>query len=165
MSFYASFPMDRLDKTANAFRTFDFNVRARTMADKLIPEVTESLSNAAPIGQRYIYPNTSPSPGGALKRSFYGAYEQGGTSSVSVVWRSKVKYAGFVLHGTKPHEIPPGKKGFLFFYGTQKGSWMKLTRAVRHPGTQPNDYALPAKALLADRVPQEWAYQMKSFPF
>lgn len=160
-----SFPFDRLEKNADAFRTFDFHVRAEAVAKKIIPEVVASLSSSAPLGQHFRYPNASPSPGGKLKKSFYGITEWSSPGIVTVAFRSKAKYAGFVLRGTKAHDIPVGQKGFLFFYSKQKSSWMKYTKTIHHPGTKPYDYAITARALMRTMVPTEWDAQMRSFPY
>jgi HK97 gp10 family phage protein len=51
-------------------------------------------------------------------------------------------YAGFVEFGTKPHTIVPKKAGgtLMFTVGGQK----VFTKKVRHPGTKPQPYVVPA---------------------
>jgi HK97 gp10 family phage protein len=75
---------------------------------------------------------------GALRRSLGIRV---GTDRVTIGPDASIPYAGFVEHGTGPHEIRPRNKKVLKF--TVHGK-VVFARVVHHPGTQAQPYVRPA---------------------
>lgn len=80
-------------------------------------------------------------------------------TSVNVV--ASAKYAGYVEHGTRPHEITPNAKKALRFAASpggrrltgapRVGASVVFAKRVHHPGTRAQPYLIPgAKKAIAD---------------
>lgn len=104
---------------------------------------------------------------GNLGRSIHIASQ----TATQVLVVAGARYAGFVEHGTRAHEITPNaKKALRFAVGGNRrlsgaprsGAPVIFAKRVHHPGTKPYPYLIPgakravAKSGLRDAVVSEW---------
>lgn len=136
ISLNAEFPKDGLSR-------FRFAVRLVAWADDIGPVVREELRKAAPIRQGSLI------TGGRLRQSI--RYQRAFTpSGGSVKWTSNVPYAGYVIGGTRPHEIHAKSTRAMRFM--DKGGGIAFRRHVRHPGSKPNDFPKRVAGAMESRI-------------
>lgn len=102
--------------------------RAFEESQAKVPVRTDSLRRSGKFEARYD--RSSEEWHGEVS---YGGYSPGGV-------HNPVTYAGYVLRGTRPHEIRPRTRQYLRFV-TADGR-IVFTKLVHHPGTKPNPYML-----------------------
>lgn len=110
---------------------FNWRVAATRWAEKVEPLVKDRLRQAAPIGK---------GPGAGRLKNSIRSERVAGAASVVLTFTAHVPYAGFVLHGTGPHEIPFKKPQPLLF----SVGWRTVS-VVHHPGTRPDPF--PERAI------------------
>lgn len=97
-------------------------------ADESGPLVRTALKNAAPVGKGLR--------AGRMRDSI--RYERRtGNGAVTLRFDAHVPYAGYVLHGTRPHLIT-AKAARALHWSDSGGD--HFARSVRHPGTRPNPF-------------------------
>jgi hypothetical protein len=149
------------EQAAAALRRFKFKERMAIFADTIRPVVMDELSRQAPRGQG--------TNAGLLAKSF--KWERR-TRPTGVIIRitNKAPYYGYVVKGTKPHEIHPKGAYPLRFFWEQAGgvvsSWGwhgERYGYVEHPGTQPNPFVRKAWRRVRPVVRAEFKRQLKIF--
>lgn len=125
---------------------FQWLVASKKWADTIGPVVLDGLKAAAPVGKEQATSDgqqlaTRHAPG-TLRRSIRYQREVSGTSTTAT-FTAYTPYAGYVIHGTRPHEIWPKAAKYLHFVqnGTERFVGPKGTdKHVNHPGTTANPF-------------------------
>jgi hypothetical protein len=125
---------------------FQWMVASAKWADTIGPVVLGGLRAAAPVGQPQEVTNSSPLATrhriGNLRDSI--RYSKDASETVTTAtFTAYVPYAGYVIEGTRAHEIWPKSAKYLHFAsrGTEYFVGPKGTQAhVNHPGTAPNPF-------------------------
>lgn len=111
---------------------------------KWLKAMTAWADEVGPIGRtlmRYEAPISKGPNAGQLRRKI--RYERRtSVGSVKLMYGVNVRYAKWVVSGTKPHVIRPVAARALRFQG--RGG-ITFARVVHHPGTRANDF--PARAM------------------
>lgn len=102
-------------------------------ADQVQPAGVAALKRAAPVGQ---------GPGAGRLRDSIRAERTASAAELVIRFTSAAPYAGFVLGGTRAHEIRPRNASVLAWDGP---GGPVFARRVNHPGTRPNRF--PERAL------------------
>lgn len=109
-------------------RRFAWMTAAAKWADTIGPLVRDEMKAEAPIGKDLR--------AGRLRSSIrYERHTSG--SAVSAEFAAYTPYAGYVVHGTKPHTIRPVAARYLHWKTDGTDHFSKL---VHHPGTKANDF-------------------------
>lgn len=130
------------DRMKEPLRAFSFMSRATSWADESAPEVLAAVRAETPVRT------------GKLKDSqYYRRETRPGRVRLCVV--TKVPYAPFVIHGTKPHIIAARNAKALHWKAADGSD--RFATMVHHPGTKPNPYGRRA----ADRSKPVWDAKFK----
>lgn len=109
------------------------------LTQQAVSRVSEALQGklmeAAPVGKT-VPGGRAP---GTLRRSI--RFAQDGT----IAQFFAAGHVEFVIAGTRPHTIEAGSGGSLSFFWERVGTWV-MFQSVHHPGTQANDFRVPAVA-------------------
>ena len=124
--------------------------RRMRAAEKIMPKKAEKF-----IDERVAQPmveemqRTAPVRSGNLRDNHRVVHPSGGVWQIGVVG---VPYAGYVIDGTRPHEIKPKTASVLVF---EINGQKVFARSVKHPGTKPNPYQQEAaKKVLKRALPR-----------
>lgn len=111
---------------------FRFAAAANVWAEEIAPVVERAIRGRAPVGQ---------GPGaGRLQKSVRHAITRS-SSGVTITFTAPTPYTGYVVRGTRAHEIRPRNASALHWV-TEDGD--RFARLVHHPGTRPNPFAVRA---------------------
>lgn len=146
---------------------FQWKVASVKFADTVGPVIRDAMKAAAPVGQPQEVTGSKPlrtrQRPGTLRDSI--RYQRGGTgASTEISWFAYTPYAGFVIRGTKAHEIWPKAAKYLSFgrNGQQVFVGPKGTQAhVNHPGTAPNPFNRRVMDELMDWLQETYAEIMQ----
>lgn len=128
---------------------FDFAAAAAVWAQEVEPLAQEALKAAAPVGSSQTPPGgaTRPPPG-RLRDSIRGERKVT-DESMTITFVADGPVPGYVIDGTRAHDIPPGaNRKYLYFMGGGGPTFVGPAgsgRVVHHPGTAPNPF--PTRAL------------------
>jgi hypothetical protein len=125
------------------FRRYSWAETSRNWAALVGPVVEEALKREAPIA-----------PGGGRLRDSIRYERRAGEGSLQLVYTANTPYAGFVLSGTRPHQIRPRRARALRF---EQGGETRFARLVNHPGTRPNPFPERALRPLMPLIQQRFA--------
>ena len=115
-----------------------FAVRIRGEAARCTADIAVAIKQSTLSIRRQAQQNLTANGSvktGNLKRSI--AYKL--TQDTGIVHTSNVVYAIIVEKGSKAHTIKPKSKKALYWQGARHP-----VKSVRHPGTRPKPYLLPA---------------------
>jgi hypothetical protein len=104
-----------------------------TLTQQSAEQTQAALKARAPVSKQRP---GGPVPG-ALRRSIM--FDLEGTRATFAA----SQIADYVIGGTDPHDIEPRSKRALAFFWDRVGDQVVFMR-VRHPGTSPNDFRIPA---------------------
>lgn len=117
---------------ASPFARFRWQEAARIWGDE-----------AAPLGQSMLRSH-APFRTGALRQDI--RYRQETTPGLHlIVYYATVPQAGYVIKGTRAHQIVPRNAKALRWLGPGGLGGARFARRVNHPGTKPNPF--PEKAI------------------
>lgn len=117
---------------ASHFERFNWTAAAVVWADQMGPVMREAIKAEAPVGKEN---------GGRLRDSI--RYERKtGIGGIDIRFTTTAPYAGYVIHGTRPHDIRPVAALALHWQDAHGDNFATL---VHHPGTKANDF--PKRAL------------------
>lgn len=105
-------------------RRFRWTTLAAGWADSVIPAILKAIDEETPVRS------------GELQRA-NRVVRRSAPGSVQIEYFNNQDYAGFVIGGTKPHEILPLHVRALHF---QSDRGEVFAARVMHPGTKPNPY-------------------------
>lgn len=113
---------------------FEFMRNAVEFADEVGPLVRGELQRRAPKRT------------GRLSRSItYSRHTSG--DGVRIEFKAHTPYAGYVVHGTRPHRISARAARALHWFGA---GGEHFAQSVNHPGTHPNPF--PREAIDSSRL-------------
>jgi len=145
---------------------FQWKVASAKWADTIGPVIRDAMKAAAPVGQpQEVASGTiaTQSRPGRLRSSI--RYERGGTGgSTTATFTAYTPYAGYVIGGTKAHEIWPVAARYLHFAqgGVERFVGPRGTQAhVNHPGTTANPFHRRAMEELMDWVQETFTEIMQ----
>lgn len=118
---------------ANRRLRVDWAQVAAGWADQVQPAGVAALKRAAPVRQ---------GEGAGRLRDSIRAERTASAAELVIRFTSRVPYAGFVVGGTRAHEIVPRNARVLAWEGP---GGPVFARHVNHPGTRPNRF--PERAL------------------
>lgn len=124
----------QVSRPRRSLSSFRFSTIAAAWAEEIGPLVERALKAKAPVAKEGARP-------GRLRDSIRSETTNTGRS-VKLLFTASVPYAGFVLEGTRPHEIRPRRAQALHW---KDGSGDHFARVVNHPGTAANRF--PEKAI------------------
>jgi HK97 gp10 family phage protein len=132
----------------------------RQVRDRIVNDASDAVMRAANAGAqlaRQLVPVSSVDRSEVNTRTAHlrdkiaavflssSVSESGAFKSVAAEIKAAASYASYVENGTRPHEIPVGRKGFLAWENPQaQGDWIFALHTVHHPGTKPHPFMGPA---------------------
>lgn len=135
----------KIEGSKVSFPKWAFKPMAMAWRRRIAPVILEALKTEAPV---YKYNDTKLSRGqkpGDLKNSIKLDSLGGGIGSgVEMVFVADVKYAKFVISGTRPHRIPLNGDNTPLLHWNRDGQDV-YRRNVFHKGTKANDF--PKRAI------------------
>ncbi len=118
-----------VNESGNVFRRFRGKLAAGRWAAIEAPRLAAAIRREAPVGD---------DRGGKLRDATKVSIENSMAGVRLVYTAPHVPYAPYVIHGTKPHMIFPSAASRLHWKA--QGGEDVFARAVRHPGTKPNNF-------------------------
>lgn len=139
-------------------------------ADEVQPLVTDALKAEAPVGNPQTPPGGAPRPAPGRMRNSIRAERKAGAGSMTLTFLADGPIPGYVIDGTRAHDIPPGaNKSYLYFMGSGGPTFVGPAgsgRVVHHPGTSPNPFPTraitPLLSLIEQRLAAAFADQLSS---
>lgn len=159
--------MSRSGDLPESAYAFQWMVASAKWADTVGPVVLGGLRAAAPVGQVQEVTGSTPIASrhrvGNLRDSIRYASDPGATNTTAT-FTAYVPYAGYVIEGTRPHEIWPKAARYLAFASNGQMQFVgpKGTQAhVNHPGTAPNPFNKRVIEELMDWIQETYAEIMQ----
>ena len=142
-------------EAATLLSEFQFGEAAARTNDLVRPGVVAAMRARAPVGPR-IGPRTKDDP---RLRDTIGATRATTVGGSVLTVTSTSDHAGYVIHGTEPHQIrPKGDYPLVFFWArvnavvASYGWHGEEYGVVEHPGTKPNPFPVEAWAAVRGGV-------------
>jgi hypothetical protein len=154
--------MSRSGNLPESAYAFQWMAASAQWADTVGPVVLGGLRAGAPVGRAQEVTNASPIATrhrvGNLRDSIRYAKEASATSTTAT-FTAYVPYAGYVIEGTRAHEIWPKAAKYLHFAAQGQEFFVgpKGTQAhVNHPGTAPNPFNRRVIEVLMDWIQETY---------
>lgn len=130
-----------IEITSPEERQFRWTVAAVKWADKVGPMARTRLKEEAPVSTESQWNQHA----GRLRDSIRYERKTDVGSEIELKWTAHVPYAGYVVGGTRPHEIKATAARTLrwMWFGHAPGA-VAFAKKVHHPGTRPNPFNLRA---------------------
>jgi len=129
----------------SGLRGFRFAEVAAEWGARVEPRVEQAVKAQAPVGK---------GPGAGTLRDSIRVRILPGVADVKVECTSSAAYAGYVVKGTRSHDIRPRRTKALYWADGGGSHWARL---VHHPGTKANNFAARALRDITPHLAEQMA--------